>query len=351
MSSRQPKPKPAWYRRLAEFQKSEWGHAVSQIFTSHLPYLAIVSLMVIGVVSGWSYWIVFPMAFPAAAFLVRVFIVFHDCTHGSFVPSARANRVIGFLTGVLVLSPFETWRVSHLGHHATAGNLDRRGIGDVVTMTFEEYKEASPIKRFGYRLYRNPFVMFFLGSFYTFILLNRIVGLGGTPAERRSTIAHDLIVAAIVVALSLPFGWTIWLATVMPTVWIGGIAGIWLFYVQHQFDPSYWRRDEEWDEIHAALDGSSYYKLPKLLQWFSGNIGIHHIHHLRPRIPNYKLQKAYDAVPETHIEKPLTFWRSLGAVRYNLWSEVEDRFMSFREAARRLRAGVQNAIRGPEKSQ
>ena len=348
MSSKQPSRKPAWYKRLADFQKSSWGRAVSQILSSHVPYLAIVALMVIGVVQEWSYWIVFPMVIPAAGFLVRVFIVFHDCTHGSFVPSSRGNRVIGFITGILVLTPYEPWRQSHLGHHATAGNLDRRGIGDVLTMTYEEYKDASWLKRFGYRLYRNPFVMFFLGSFYTFILLNRIVGVGASPAERRSVIAHDIVIAGIIVGMTYAFGWSVWLLTVLPTVWVGGIAGIWLFYVQHQFDPSYWRRDEEWDDIKAALEGSSYYKLPKVLQWFSGNIGIHHIHHLRPRIPNYQLQKAYDAVPETHVEKPLTFWKSLGAIRYNLWSEMEDRFMSFREAARRIRATVRSAVRGPQ---
>lgn len=350
MSSPKPAPRPQWYKRLAAFQKSSWGRAIGQIFTSVVPHVLLVATMMVGVVAGWSYWIVLALAIPAAAFLVRVFIIFHDCTHGSFVPSNKGNRIVGFFTGLLVLTPFEPWRKSHLGHHATAGNLDRRGIGDVLTMTFEEYKEASAIKRLGYRLYRNPLVMFFLGSFYTFILINRVVGLGGTRRERWSVVAHNLVLAAVVALFALTVGWQVWAMTVLPTLWVGGVAGIWLFYVQHQFDPSYWRRDEEWDDIHAAMHGSSYYKLPKILQWFSGNIGIHHIHHLRPRIPNYQLQDAYDAVSETHVEEPLTFWKSLGAIRYNLWNEMENRFMSFREAARRLRAGVRSAVQGPQKT-
>lgn len=345
MNQKSPRqsPKPAWYRQLAEFQASSWGWAAAQIATSVLPYLALTTLMIVTVVSGWPYWIVLASVLPAAGFLVRVFIIFHDCTHGSFVPSTRWNRIIGFLTGILVLTPFEPWRLDHLGHHATAGNLDRRGIGDVMTMTYEEYEQASRLKRLGYRLYRNPFVMFFLGSFYTFGILNRFVGLRGTPAERRSVIAHDLGVAAIVAGVSLAFGFTTWLATIGLTVWIAGIGGIWLFYIQHQFDPSYWRHEEEWDQIDAALQGSSYYRLPRILQWFSGNIGIHHIHHLRPRIPNYRLQSAYEAIPETHVEQPMTLWKSLSAIRYNLWNEVEDRFMSFRDASRKLR----ERARGP----
>mgnify|MGYP006268481423 FL=1 len=350
MKSNHPSQKPAWYKRLREFQSSSWGRAVTQIATSVLPYLAILAVMIVGVVSEWPYWIVLASAVPAAGFLVRVFIIFHDCAHGSFVPSNRGNRIIGFLTGVLVFTPFEPWRLSHLGHHATAGNLDRRGVGDVVTMTFEEYQQASKMRRLGYRLYRNPLVMFLLGSFYTFVLLHRFLGLGGTPRERRSVIANDVALAVIIVGMTLAFGGPIWLLTVFPTIWIAGVAGIWLFYVQHQFDPSYWRRDEEWDEVAAAMEGSSYYKLPKILQWFSGNIGIHHIHHLRPRIPNYRLQRAYDAVEETHIDRPLTLWKSLGAIRYNLWSEMENRFMSFREAARRLKEDVTAAVRGSQQA-
>jgi omega-6 fatty acid desaturase (delta-12 desaturase) len=330
-------PRPAWYRKLNEFQKSSRGKSAWQMVNSILPYAALFALMIYSVLAGWPYWITLLIAVPAAMVLVRVFIIFHDCTHASFLPTSRENRIVGFLTGILVFTPFEPWRLSHLGHHATAGNLDRRGIGDVETMTLEEYASASRWKRFLYRLYRNPLVMFPLGAVYTFVLLNRVVGVTGKPAERRSVLLTNLGIAVVAVSLSLAFGFRTWLAVQLPVIWIAGMMGIWLFYVQHQFDPSYWRREEEWDQIDAGLHGSSYYKLPRVLQWFSGNIGIHHIHHLRPKIPNYRLQQAYEATPEAQTVEPLTLWKSLAAIRYNLWSEVHNKFVSFREATRLLK--------------
>jgi len=325
--------KPEWYRRLAAFQKSSWGSAIGQISNSILPFLAIAATMTYAVLAGWPYWISLILAVPAAGFLVRVFIIFHDCTHGSFFPSQRANRVLGFISGVLVFTPFEPWRLSHLGHHGTAGNLDRRGIGDVATMTLAEYESASRWQRFKYRFYRHPFVMFVIGSPFVFLFLHRFIGLRGTKVERRSVIATNLAILGIAAGFIALFGFRTWALVQLPIITLAGVAGIWLFYVQHQFDPGYWAREEEWDQINAALHGSSYYKLPKVLQWFSGNIGIHHIHHLRPGIPNYRLQRAYDSTPEAQLEQPLTLWKSLGAIRYNLWSEMHQRFLSFRDAA------------------
>lgn len=329
--------KPAWFKRLSEFQKSSWGIGLAQIANSLLPYLALVALITYSVLAGWAYWISLLLMFPAAGFLVRVFIIFHDCAHGSFFPSKRANRIVGFITGLFVFTPFEPWRISHLGHHGTAGNLDRRGVGDVLTMTFEEYQAASRWQRLKYRLYRNPFVMFLIGSPYTFVFLHRFIGLKGSKVERRSVIATNLTMIAFAVGFILLFGLRTWALVQLPLISIAGIFGIWLFYVQHQFDPGYWAHEEEWDQIDAALHGSSYYKLPKILQWFSGNIGIHHIHHLRPRIPNYRLQHAYDNTPETQLEKPLTLWASFRAIRYNLWSEAYQRFLSFRDAVRLMK--------------
>jgi omega-6 fatty acid desaturase (delta-12 desaturase) len=307
------------------------------MLNSILPYLLLVAATIFSVQAGWPYWSTLIMTFLAAGFLVRVFIIFHDCTHGSFLPSKRANRVVGFLTGVLVFTPFEPWRLSHLGHHGTTGNLDRRGVGDVVTMTLDEYQNASRWQRLKYRLYRHPVVMFLIGSPYLFLIMHRFIGLRGTRVERRSQILTNLAIVGIAAGLIALFGVRTWAIVQLPIMSLAGIFGIWLFYIQHQFDPGYWTHEEEWDQIDAALRGSSYYKLPKILQWFSGNIGIHHIHHLRPRIPNYRLQRAYDDTPETHLEKPLTFWRSLAAFRYNLWSEVHQRFLSFRDAARLLK--------------
>lgn len=346
--SRKAYRKPEWYQRLAEFQKSSWGLGIAQIANSVLPFLAIFGLMTASVLLGWPYWITLLMTLPASGFLVRVFIIFHDCTHGSFFPSNRANRVVGFLTGLMVFTPFEPWRLSHLAHHGNVGNLDRRGIGDVDTMTFEEYEAAGRWERFKYRAYRNPIVLFLIGSPYTFLFQHRLIGLRGTPAARRSVIATNIALVLLAAGYSLLFGFRTWLLVQLPTITIAGVFGVWLFYVQHQFDPGYWAHEEEWDQIDAALHGSSYYKLPKLLQWFSGNIGIHHVHHLRPRIPNYRLQQAYDSTPETQAAKPLTLWPSLKAMRYNLWSEVQQRFLSFREAARLMKERAEGRLRGPE---
>jgi len=314
------------------------------MLTTIVPYFAIAGLMVYSVVNEWPYWSTLAMALPAVLFLIRNFIIFHDCTHGSFMPSDRANRIVGFFTGALAFTAFEPWRRSHLTHHATNGQLDHRGIGDVMTMTFEEYQAASRWKRLQYRLYRHPFVMFFLGSIYTFLILNRFQGLRGTPAERRSVLLTNAAIASIAVLVSVFFGFGTYVAVQLPIIFVAGVFGIWLFYVQHQFDPGYWAHDEDWDSIDAAMKGASHYNLPSVLRWFTGNIGIHHIHHLRPRIPSYALHRAYVATPEAHVEQPLTFWRSLAAVRYNLWSEMQSRFLSFRQAARIMRAQKRSTV-------
>jgi omega-6 fatty acid desaturase (delta-12 desaturase) len=333
-----PKSSPQWYRDLARFQDSKWAPAISQIATSILPYLAVMALMFIAVTSGLPYFLVLIAAVPAALFLIRTFIIFHDCTHGSFMPSKRANTAVGFIAGVLTFTPFEPWRVSHLRHHATNGQLDHRGFGDVDTMTFEEYQAAGPWRRFLYRVYRHPFVLFFLGSIWTFLILHRFQGIGKSAKETRSVILTNLALAGLAVGLSLWLGFEAYVAVQLPVIFLAGVIGIWLFYIQHQFDPSYWEHDENWEKIDAALYGASHYQLPPILQWFTGNIGIHHVHHLRPRIPNYRLQRAYTESPETHVPNPLTLLRSLGAIRLNLWSETQKRFMSFREAARSMRA-------------
>lgn len=328
---------PSWYGRLSQFRERSWARGITQLLDTVLPFLLIVGAMGFVMVSGWPYWIAFLLAFPAALFLVRTFIIFHDCTHGSFFPSDRANRIVGFLTGVLTFTPFEPWRISHLKHHATNGRLDHRGVGDVYTMTYEEYKSAGRTKRLGYRLYRNPLVMFVLGPIYTFILVHRVHGLDGNRRSKRSVLLTNLAIGLIAVGVSLAFGFRVYLGVQLPVILISGTMGIWLFYVQHQFDPGYWKHDEKWDRYDAAMYGASYYKLPHLLRWFTGNIGVHHLHHLQPRIPNYALYRAYTEVPQAQIPEPLTFWKSLASVRINLWSEVQERFLSFREAHRMMR--------------
>lgn len=328
---------PSFYQDLAKYQNRSWWQGLQQIATSVLPYLLLMAAMTYSVIAGWPYWVSLLFVVPAALFLIRVFIIFHDCTHSSFLPSQLANRIIGYVTGTLTFTPYEPWRRSHLQHHATTGQLDHRGVGDVRTMTLEEYQSASLWRRIVYRSYRHPFVMFFVGSISIFVVSHRFVGLRGTPRERRSVLATNAGLVAIALGISIPFGFMTFVATQLPVIVVAGVFGIWLFYVQHQFDPSYWARDDAWNRIDAAVHGSSHYKLPAVLRWFTGNIGIHHLHHLRPRIPNYRLYKAYREVPEASVAKPLTFWQSLKAIRYNLWSEARRRFVSFAEARRIVR--------------
>jgi omega-6 fatty acid desaturase (delta-12 desaturase) len=265
----------------------------------------------------------------AALFLVRVFVIFHDCCHGSFFPSRRANRIVGYAAGLLTLTPFDKWQRSHAEHHATAGDLDRRGVGDVWTLTTNEYQAATAPKRLFYRVFRNPFVMFGVGPAILFVFGNRVVGPGATRRERFSVhFTNAGLVAALLVA-----HWTIGLPTLLlielPTLLLAGAVGVWLFYVQHQFEGVYWARRGAWEPMRAALEGSSYYKLPKVLQWFTGSIGLHHIHHVQPRIPSYNLQRCQDAIPAFQAVPALTLRRSLDSLRLRLLDETDQRMVSW----------------------
>jgi omega-6 fatty acid desaturase (delta-12 desaturase) len=283
--------------------------------------------------------VTFLLAIPASAFMVRLFIFFHDCSHGSCLASPRATKILGSYLGILVSMPFFEWRSLHAGHHSTSGNLDRRGIGDVWTMTVREYKQSSGFRRLLYRISRHPAVMFGLGSLYVLLIAHRLTSRGARKDAVLSVIFTDLMLAAILSVAVHTIGIKACLTIELPIIFMAGAAGVWLFYIQHQFDPSYWARNEQWDSTEAALQGSSFYKSPKLLQWFSANIGFHHIHYLRPRIPNYNLKKCLKETPELQLECPLTLWRSLKSVRLNLWDEGARTLVSFREAVRAHRAG------------
>jgi len=335
---------PQWSRDLSRFQKGSWPRAAGQILNTVLPYLVLFAFGIITVEAAWPYWITLLVSVFASLFLVRNFIIFHDCTHGSFVPSAKGNRIVGFITGALAFTPFESWRQSHLKHHATNGQLDHRGFGDVWTMTYEEYRDAEWWKRLAYRIYRNPFFMFVTGPLFTFVLAHRVADLGKGGRIRRSVLGVNVFLLVMAVGISLLASFRAYILVQLPVIMISGTMGIWLFYVQHQFDPGYWARDGEWNRLKAALNGSSYYKLPTVLRWFSGNIGIHHLHHLRPSIPNYKLKQAYDATPEVHESRPLTVWRSITSIRVNLWHEARQRFLSFRQAVRLMREDASESV-------
>jgi omega-6 fatty acid desaturase (delta-12 desaturase) len=266
----------------------------------------------------------------AAGLLARIFIIFHDCGHGSFYKSRIANRTLGLITGLLTLTPYHHWRWQHALHHRTCGDLDRRGAGDVWTLTVREYLDASRWKRVAYRLVRNPLVLFVLAPFYLFVIDHRFAAAAAPKRERRSVHWMNLAILAMACAMSALLGIKAYLLIQLTLTTIAGVAGIWLFYVQHQFEGAYWQRGKKWTYTDAALQGSSFYKLPRILQWFSGNIGFHHIHHLCPRIPNYNLQRCHNADILFSQVKPLTLLTSLKSLALRLWDEPAGKLVGFR---------------------
>jgi len=301
---------------------------VAELLETFLPYLVLSVVMVMAARRGHP-WVTLALAAPAAAFLVRIFIIFHDCCHGSFFSSRRANRLLGYVAGVLTLTPFDKWQRSHAEHHATVGDLDRRGVGDVWMLTLAEYRASPLATRLFYRVFRNPFVMFGIGPAVLFVLGNRVSRRGAARRERFSVhFTNAALVAALLVAY-----FTIGLSTLvlaqLPALLLAGVVGVWLFYVQHQFEGAYWARRPAWEPMKAAIEGSSYYKLPKVLQWFTGSIGLHHIHHVQPRIPFYNLQACQNAIPAFQAVPPLTFRRSLDSLRLRLLDEADRRMVGW----------------------
>jgi omega-6 fatty acid desaturase (delta-12 desaturase) len=325
-----------WRETLAPYARPHLGRSLLDLGTSVVPYLALSYLMYLSL--GVSYLLTLAIAIPASGFLVRTFILFHDCSHGSFLPSKRANMWLGTALGLLVYSPFLRWRHDHAIHHATSGDLDRRGGGDVKTLTVSEYAELPWRGRLGYRLFRNPLIMFGVGPIVALLVGPRLVGKSARPRLRRNVHWTNLALALMVAGLCLLMGWEDYLLVQAPTVLLAGSAGIWLFYVQHQFEDAYWESAEGWSYADAALRGSSYLKLPKVLQFFSGNIGLHHVHHLSARIPNYNLQRAHDENAIFHQVPRLSLWDGVRAVRFKLWDEDGGRLVTFAEARHALRA-------------
>jgi acyl-lipid omega-6 desaturase (Delta-12 desaturase) len=323
-----PSQSTAWKGLVAPFQTPSTRRSVWQVVSTLVPYVALWILMVQTITI--SYWLTLPLAILAAGFLVRNFILFHDCGHGSFFKSRSANHVLGFVTGVLTFTPYHHWRWEHAMHHSTAGDLDRRGQGDVWTMTVREYLAASRGKRLAYRLARNPFVLFVLAPLFLFLVLQRFPSRKAPKRERRSVYWTNLAVLGMAVGLGLTIGFMNYLLIQLTVMLVAGAAGVWLFYVQHQFEGVYWARHDEWDYATVALQGSSFYKLPKVLQWFTGNIGFHHIHHLRPGIPNYNLERCHKAVPLFQSVKPVTLLSSLRSLSFRLWDEQRQQLVGYR---------------------
>ena len=276
-----------------------------------------------------SYWLTLLLAIPTAGFFARTFIIFHDCGHGSFFKSKRANDTLGFITGILTLTPYYRWRHDHAVHHASVGDLDRRGVGDIMTLTVKEYQQKSGWDRLVYRVTRHPLALFTVGPLGLFLINNRFSTRTSGKRERYSVYWTNLALLVIVLLISVTIGLKAFFLVLLPVMILGTTAGIWLFYVQHQFEGVYWERHERWDYLSAALKGSSYYKLPRILQWFSGNIGFHHIHHVSPRIPNYYLEKCHRDNPMFQGVKTLTLLSSMRCMFLSLWDEDKNELVSF----------------------
>ena len=319
-----------WREALSPYARPRLERSLLDIATSVVPYLALSVGMYL--LLDVSYLLVLALAIPTGGFLLRTYIVFHDCAHGSFLPSKRANAWLGVTLGLLVFESFVSWRHSHAVHHATAGDLDRRGVGDVLTLTVAEYRASSWRGRLGYRLFRNPLVMFGLGPIYGLVVQPRLVSRSARPRIRRNVILTNIALVVLVGTLCWLVGWREYLLVQVPTAMLAGAAGVWLFYVQHQFEDTYWQSTGEWSYADAALQGSSYLKLPPVLQFFTGNIGLHHVHHLSTKVPNYNLQRAHDDNPIFHAVPTLSMWDGLRAIRLKLWDEDRGRLVTFAEA-------------------
>ena len=323
------------HKNIAPFAKSDKKKSIIQLVNTIPPlfifwFLAYQSLSV-------SIWLMLPFAIIAAGFVIRTFIIFHDCTHGSFFKDRKANDIVGTITGVLTLFAYSKWKREHAIHHASSSNLDKRGVGDIWVMTVEEYVEASKWTRFAYRLYRNPLVMFGFGPLFLVLVSSRFNRKDARQKERNNTYLTNAIIVMLYTLMILLIGWQAFVIVQGTIMFVAGALGIWLFYIQHTFEDSYFEEESEWDYVKAAVDGSSYYKLPKVLQWATGNIGFHHVHHLSPRVPNYNLEVAHESVPPLHNATTITIKTSLESLKYKLYDPKKKGFVTFGEVKSMVR--------------
>ncbi len=322
------KNKQTWQEIVAKYQNPQRAKSIWQLLNTIIPYAGLWYLMVKCI--SVSFWLMLPLSIIAAGLMVRIFIIFHDCGHGSFFNSQKANNFWGFITGVLIFTAYKHWRHEHSVHHSHAGDLDERGLGDVWTMTVKEYLNASRWTRIKYRFARNPFCLFIIGPTILFLIAHRVPPLRkNDPEGAKSIHLTNLGILIMAIVMSVMVGLKTYLLIQLPVLIFAATAGVWLFYVQHQFEGVYWERHSKWDYLTVALKGSSFYKLPKVLQWFTGNIGYHHIHHLCPRIPNYFLERCYKENPLFQKVKPVTLLNSLKSLTFRLWDEQHQRLVGF----------------------
>src|SRR5258705_2752448 len=312
---------------VAPFQKSSAARARWQLVNSFLPYVLLWTAMVYAL--AISYWLMLPLAVVAAGFLARIFIIFHDCGHSSFFKSRRANNATGAITGLLNLTPYRYWRWQHALHHGSSGNLDKRGTGDIWTLTVEEYGASSRWRRLSYRLARNPLILVVIAPLYVFVIHPRFPSSTAPPPERRSVRRTNVALAVATLLMSALIGFKTFLIIQLTVSALAGSAGLWLFYVQHQFEGAYWERSKDWNYMEAALQGSPFSKLPPVPHWFTGNIGHHPTHNWNPPVPNYFLQQCHEAQPRFREVRPITLLTSLRALTYRLWDERRKMFVGF----------------------
>jgi len=311
--------KRTWRKAMGPYETTVLWKSLWQTINTLVPYAALWYLMYLSL--EVSYVLTVGLAFVTAGFVIRSFIILHDCGHGSFFKSQKANNFLGSIIGVLTFTPYHYWTYEHSIHHATSGDLDRRSVGDIKTWTVDEYLGAPCWQRIRYRFYRNPIILFVVGPFLLFLIGYRLPLGKAVGRQRRSVIRTNFAIVGLAVLISSVIGVKAYVLIQLPVLMISSSIGVWMFYIQHQFEGVYWERHRKWDYLTAALEGSSFYKLPGVLRWFTGNIGYHHIHHLGPRVPNYFLKKCYDENPLFRNIKPITLCSSLKAVCLHLWDE------------------------------
>ncbi len=332
-------PKAAPVRR---FDASEWRAIIARytgadVVRSFAQVFVTLGLLVAGLVLAYwamdrAWWLTALLLLPIAGLMVRTFIIMHDCGHGSFLPWPTANDTIGFITGVLTFTPYAQWRREHALHHASSGDLDRRGYGDVTTLTVAEYRALTRFGRLKYRLYRHPLVMFGIGPLHMMVLQRfRTPGVASGKQQLWNVWMTNVALVGLLVIGGLAFGWRSVFLIYLPAYYLAAVSGIWLFYVQHQFEEAYWERGKQWDYATAAITGSSHLKLPAVLEWFTGSIGLHHVHHLGPKIPNYRLKRAHEENPIFQEAPVLTLGTAFRTLRLTLWDEERQRMIGFRE--------------------
>jgi len=318
-----------WIEIISRYNKPDKVKSWWQIINSVGSYIVLWIIMIQTI--RISYWLTLLLAVFAAGFMIRTFIIFHDCGHGSFFKSKRFNKIVGIITGLMVFTPYHMWHHEHHIHHQTVGNLDKRGTGDVKTLTVTEYSKLSKWQRFSYRLYRNPVFLFGVAPILIFIVLQRLTKKNMSVKNKLYVHLSTLTLIGVIILLMLAIGWKTFILIQLPVLYIATVHGVWLFYIQHQFRDVLWTNTDNWDYKTTALQGSSLFRLPALLNWFTGNIGYHHIHHLSPAIPNYNLKRCHYENPLFREIKPITFLSAFESLSLRLWDENRKLLVRFNE--------------------